>query len=370
MVSESWLPDEWNQSIAHLPNAHLLQTWEWGQIKAQVGWKAEPRLWRDATGRICAAALILQRELRLGGFSAHLNVLYIPRGPLMDWSDAALRRRVLDDLEDYARLKRALFLKLDPEVVLGWNEPGSPEDEVDAVGTAVQRELTERGWRFSSDQIQFRNTVMLDLSGNEEDWLARMKQKTRYNLRLAQRKGVTVRRGGKDDYNDLYRMYAETSVRDGFVIRPQSYYESVWNQYVQLGMACPLIAEVEGKAVAAVFVFWFAGRAWYIYGMSRSQHREKMPNYLLQWEAMRLAKEKDCREYDLWGAPEIFDETDSMWGVYRFKEGLGGKVMRTLGAWDYPASRNWYALYTRLLPKLLGWMRRRGQKRTRQEVGL
>jgi len=370
MVSQSWLPDEWNQLISLLPNAHLLQTWEWGQIKAQVGWKAEPRLWRDAAGHVCAAALILRRELRFGGFSAGFNLLYIPRGPLLDWNDAALRTRVLDDLEDYARLKRALFLKMDPEVVVGWNEPGSPEDVVDLTGSAVQRELAERGWRFSSDQIQFRNTVLLDLSGSEEDWLARMKQKTRYNLRLAQRKGVTVRQGDEADFPELYRMYAETSVRDGFVIRPQMYYESVWKTYMDRGMACPLIAEVDGEAVAAVFVFWFAGRAWYIYGMSRSRHREKMPNYLLQWEAMRLAKEKGCTIYDLWGAPEIFNEVDSMWGVYRFKEGLGGKVMRTLGAWDYPVRAGWYMVFTRLLPKALNWMRRRGQKRTRKEVGL
>ncbi|MEM5776313.1 MAG: peptidoglycan bridge formation glycyltransferase FemA/FemB family protein, partial [Anaerolineaceae bacterium] len=266
--------------------------------------------------------------------------------------------------------KRAMFLKMDPEVVLGWNESGTPEESSEPTGLAVQEDLAQRGWVFSNDQIQFRNTVLLDLHGDEQDWLARMKQKTRYNLRLAQRKGVTVRRGSEADFASLYHMYAETSVRDGFVIRPQDYYESVWHIYMEHGMACPLIAEVDGEPVAAVFVFWFAGRAWYIYGMSRDQHREKMPNYLLQWEAMRLAKEKGCQAYDLWGAPEIFDASDSMWGVYRFKEGLGGKVMRTLGAWDFPARGGWYRVYTRLLPKILDWMRSRGKARTRREVSV
>jgi lipid II:glycine glycyltransferase (peptidoglycan interpeptide bridge formation enzyme) len=104
--------------------------------------------------------------------------------------------------------------------------------------------------------------------------------------------------------------------------------------------------------------------------MSRSAHRERMPTYLLQWEAMRRAKAAGARLYDLWGAPEAFNERDSMWGVFRFKEGLGGQVVRTLGAWDFPARPLLYTLYTRLLPRVLNIMRRRGQARTRQEVAL
>ncbi len=128
----------------------------------------------------------------------------------------------------------------------------------------------------------------------------------------------------------------------------------------------PLIAEVNGDPVAAIFVFYFAGRAYYIYGMSIEAHREKMPNYLLQWEAMRRAKARGCSVYDLWGAPDEFNESDSMWGVFRFKEGLGGKVVRTLGAWDYPASRIWYRTYTQLIPRVLDVMRARGRARTQQ----
>ena len=136
-------------------------------------------------------------------------------------------------------------------------------------------------------------------------------------------------------------MYAETSVRDGFVIRDEGYYRTVWEIFMPKPISSqspisnsfrePLIAEVDGEPVAAIFVFYFAGRAYYVYGMSRNAHREKMPTYLLQWEAMKRAKAKGCSVYDLWGAPDVFDESDSMWGVYRFKEGLGGKVVRTLG---------------------------------------
>jgi lipid II:glycine glycyltransferase (peptidoglycan interpeptide bridge formation enzyme) len=229
----------------------------------------------------------------------------------------------------------------------------------------------------SSDQIQFRNTVIVDLSASEEDILMRMKQKTRYNIRLAERKGVAVRVGKLEDLGRLYRMYAETSVRDGFVIRDENYYMTVWETFMagstvsnlQSPVAIPLIAEVDGEPVAGLFLFMFAGRAYYVYGMSRDKHREKMPTYLLQWAAMKHAKAHGCLTYDLWGAPDVFDESDSMWGVYRFKEGLGGEVVRTLGAYDFAPNKFWYRMYSDVMPRVLDFMRSRGRQKTRQVVG-
>jgi lipid II:glycine glycyltransferase (peptidoglycan interpeptide bridge formation enzyme) len=134
-------------------------------------------------------------------------------------------------------------------------------------------------------------------------------------------------------------------------------------------MAQPLIAEVEGEPVGAVMVFHFARRAWYLYGMSTELHREKMPNYLLQWEAIRYARQQGCICYDLWGAPDEFTETDPLWGVYRFKEGLGGQVVRHIGAWDLPLRPTIYRLYTRTLPHMLNLMRRRGRQQNQSELG-
>jgi peptidoglycan pentaglycine glycine transferase (the first glycine) len=169
----------------------------------------------------------------------------------------------------------------------------------------------------------------------------------------------------------LYKMYAETSVRDGFVIRDENYYMTVWKMFMQSTQpsAVPLIAEVDGEPVAAIFVFMFAGRAYYVYGMSQGVHREKMPTYLLQWEAMKHAKAHGCLTYDLWGAPDVFDESDSLWGVYRFKEGLGGEVVRTLGAYDFAPNKFWYAMYSDVMPRVLDFMRSRGKERTRQTLG-
>jgi lipid II:glycine glycyltransferase (peptidoglycan interpeptide bridge formation enzyme) len=361
-------------------------------VKAKYGWKPIYLAW-DRQGKMkeeknlssfafypSAAALILKRTIPMGGMSARLSILYAPKGPLLDWSNEPLRNHVLNDLQAFARKEGAIFLKIDPDVILGTGIPSSAEDVINHSGQAVMSVLGRRGWRDSSDQIQFKNTVLIDLHPSEEELLARMKQKTRYNIRLAEKKGVTLRIGTQEDFGMLYKMYAETSVRDGFVIRDEEYYKTVWRAFVanessaisnlqSPSFAEPLIAEVEHEPVAAIFIFYFAGRAYYVYGMSRDLHREKMPTHLLQWEAMKRAKAKGCTVYDLWGAPEVFDESDSMWGVYRFKEGLGGKVVRTLGAWDFAPNPFWYKLYAEIIPRVLGLMRSRGKARTKQSLG-
>lgn len=361
-------PRSWNDLIASLPLPHLLQTWEWSQVKARYGWKALPFAWQQPGA---AAAMVLKRTLNLGGFAARINVLYVPKGPNLDWANDALRARVLDDLQSYARRSGAIFIKIDPDVALGTGIPGSPEAVDEAGGTDLRSDLIRRGWVFSRDQIQFRNTVLIDLAASEDEMLARMKQKTRYNVRLAQKRGVTVRTAEPEDLPLLYRLYAETSLRDGFAIRGEDYYQTVWKTFARPDMPRSelLVAEVAGEAVAAVSLFYFAGQAYYLYGMSRDAHREKMPNYLLQWEAMRRARALGCRTYNLWGAPDEFDENDSLWGVFRFKEGLGGYVSRTLGAWDFPTSPLLYRLYTQTLPKIMSVMRARGRVRTRHSLG-
>jgi lipid II:glycine glycyltransferase (peptidoglycan interpeptide bridge formation enzyme) len=160
-------------------------------------------------------------------------------------------------------------------------------------------------------------------------------------------------------------MYAETSVRDGFVIRGREYYEDAWGRFMAAGLAQPLLAEVDGAAVSALVVYRFGRTAWYLYGMSRDLHRDKMPNHLLQWRAIQWARAQGCETYDFWGAPDTFDERDKLWGVWKFKEGFGGQVVRHLGAWDYAPSPVLYRLYTRLLPRVLAVMRRRGRQSTR-----
>jgi peptidoglycan pentaglycine glycine transferase (the first glycine) len=215
--------------------------------------------------------------------------------------------------------------------------------------------LTERGWRYSPDQVQFRNTVHTDLRHTDEELLAGMKQKWRYNIRLAEKRSVRIRQVSPHDAPYLYAMYAETGKRDGFLIREADYYADAWRT---MG-AMAFVAEHPSSAtpLAALVLFRFGARAWYFYGMSRADGREHMPNYLLQWTAMRWARDAGCTVYDWWGAPEQLNEQDPMWGVYRFKEGFGAQFIEGLGAWDFAPSRLLYNTYTRWMPKVRRMLR-------------
>ncbi len=392
--------NDWNARIAGFPGTHVLQTAEWGSIKARYGWQPNYLYWRrlddagqisfshwtpsgtaaadhpDDSSNFAAAALCLIRRVRLLGIPFPLSIAYLPKGPLLDWEDEGLRARILTDIPQFAKEKKALFIKIDPDLQLGTGEPGTPEAQANPVGLSVLDDLQRRGWTYSKEQIQFRNTVLIDLSPDEETLLAQMKQKTRYNIRLSGRKGVTVREGSLNDVDTLYRLYAETAVRDGFVIRDKEYYKSIWDTYIgtrqfddpKQPAARPLIAEVDGLPVAAAVIFRFGPTAWFLYGMSSEMHREKMPNYLLQWEAIKLAKAAGCRSYDMWGAPEVFRPEDTLWGVYRFKDGFQGTISRGLGAWDLPLRPALHRFYSSTLPGILALMRRRGIARTQQAI--
>ena len=330
----------WNQALLKLPGPHVLQSWEWGAFKSRQGWSATRWLVNDSQGTARAAALVLRRQISRLPF----GLLYVPKGPIVDYGDGQASEAILAQLEHLARSRRSVFVKIDPDV--------------DVNDTFFIDRLAERGWR-SSEQIQFRNTMTLDLTQHEETLLAAMKSKWRYNVRLAARRGVTVQPGTIDDLPMLYDMYRETSLRDGFVLRPFQYYRDAWGSFIKSGLAWPLIARVDGDAVAMVIIFRFGDRAWYMYGASLSQHRDKMPNHLLQWEAIRWARSVGCTVYDFWGAPDELAENDPMWGVYRFKQGFGATLVQHIGAYDYVGSRLWYWVYTVVMPRLLNLMRRR-----------
>jgi lipid II:glycine glycyltransferase (peptidoglycan interpeptide bridge formation enzyme) len=345
-------PAEWDGLLHSLPAAHLLQSWTWGELKSRFGWTPFRIAWTDPSGTLSGAAQLLLRTER------GLTLAYCPKGPVVDWGQPALRARLLSDLTGQARAQGAFVLKIDPEVPCG-----------EGPGTAVKAELDEWGWRTAPDPVQFRNTLLLDLRLTDEALLAGMKQKWRYNLRLAQRHGVHVREGGPSDLELLYRMYAETSQRDGFVIRSREYYLDSWRTFMERGQAQPLIAEADGEPVAGLILYWFGKTGWYLYGMSTHLHREKMPNHLLHWEAIRWAKAHGCEAYDFVGAPDKLNEQDPMWGVYRFKEGFGGRFVETIGEWDYPLRPLQYWATRLVLPRLLSVMRVLGRRRLAAETG-
>jgi lipid II:glycine glycyltransferase (peptidoglycan interpeptide bridge formation enzyme) len=183
-----------------------------------------------------------------------------------------------------------------------------------------------------------------------------MKQKTRYNIRLAEKKGVIVRPW--DDLESFHKMMLLTGGRDGFGVHAREYYQRAYELLHPKQMGELLLAEYEGKFLAALFVASYGKRAYYLYGASTDEERNRMPTYLLQWEAMKWAKARGCEEYDLWGVPDEEEPTleanfetrhDGLWGVYRFKRGFGGELKRAAQAMDKVYNLLLYWAYLRFI---------------------
>ncbi len=355
---------DWSSIIQDLPGAHILQSGQWADIKRANQWIPQYLVWKASEGNILAAACLHLKTIPIISRISKACLLYAPRGPILDWTNQELVRQVFDDLERYATQQGAFFLKIDPDVPIAWGV----DAVINPVGAAVKNHLSTRKWIYSQDQLQFRNTILVDLTLPMDALLERMKQKTRYNIRLAERKGVTIRIGVSADLLDLFRMYAETADRDGFIIRTREYYLDVWQRLMMDDMAMPLIAEVQGEPIAALILFRFAKRAYYFYGMSTGKFRDWMPNHLLQWHAIQYAKSHGCDVYDFWGAPDKLDKSDPMYGVFKFKDGFNGRLVHGLGAWDYLARPGWYRFYTKTMPFILDWMRRVARKRVKKEA--
>ncbi len=314
----------WDDFLRRHPEAHLLQTAEWGELKAAFGWDAA----RLALGD--CGAQILFRRLPLG-----LTIAYLPKGPVGEPTS-----EFWDAVDRLCCNRRAVFLKVEPDA---WASPAS---------RATEAWSRFPGFRLSPHNIQPPRTLVVDLTPDEETILARMKQKTRYNIRLATRKGVTVRPW--DDVEAFHRMMVVTGGRDGFGVHSLEYYRRAYELFHPAEMCELFVAEYEGRPLAALMVFARGRRAWYFYGASTNEERNRMPTYLLQWEAMRWAKARACEEYDLWGVPDEDAETleshfterrDGLWGVYRFKRGFGGELRRAAPALDRVYNSLLYHLY-------------------------
>ena len=280
---------EWNARLRELPGAHVLQTWEWGEFKRETtGWQALRLAFLQGSETVAMASIGQRR-------SGPLRVMYAPRGPLLAWGDAAIRAALLDALQDIARRHGALWLKIDPDLAVASGPPGSEDERPHPPGQALVGELEARGWRFSADQVQFRNSIQIDLGASEDELLASFSPNTRRKIRLAERREVQVRVAGVDDLDTLYALYRVTGARDGFLIRPAAYYRRAWGDFFQAGLAHALIAERRGVPLAHVILFHFGERCFYFYGASADEERRRMPNHLLQWEAIRWARSRGSR---------------------------------------------------------------------------
>lgn len=319
---------EWNQFLSRHPNAHLLQSGEWGELKSAFGWKPV----RIVNGNF--GVQILFRKLPLG-----FTVGYIPKA--VNSNQLSVNsEQFWKEVDSVCKRHRAIFLKLEPDL---WADSHLPAGE----GLGV---------RVSPHNIQPPRTLIINIKDDEDAILARMKQKTRYNIRLAEKKGVTVRTW--DDIQAFHKMMLITGERDGFGVHSLEYYRRAYELFRPKDLCELLAAEYEGKPLAALFVARYGKRAYYLYGASTDEERNRMPAYLLQWEAMKWAKARGCEEYDLWGVPDEDEATleanfetrrDGLWSVYRFKRGFGGDLKRAAQAMDRVYNPSLYWAYLKFI---------------------
>lgn len=330
------LADErWNAFVASRGDGHLLQLSQWGALKCRFGWQAE-RIALVQHGEIIAGAQLLVHRLPWGQ-----KMVYVPKGPLVNWHQPKHVKPLLDALAAAGQRWGAAFIKLEPDLL---------DSEY------LEMLLTSYGL-CRGHPVQPRSTIHVPLQDGAEAVLAGMKQKWRYNVRLANRKGISIRQGNAEDVPAFNRLVVETGQRDGFGVHEPAYYEAAFRLFAPDGIACWLLAEYQEQLLAAIVVFALGDKSWYLWGASSDQERQRMPNHRLQWAGMEWAMTQGCKSYDLWGVPDevgqdpeqwgenYAERHDGLWGVYRFKQGFGGHIVRYVGGWDIVLSPLGYRLY-------------------------
>lgn len=310
------------QFVVNHPNGHYLQSPMWAEVKPQWQW-CGMLSYRD--GETVGALSVLIRPLPLG-----FTVLYAPRGPVCDREDESVIAELLAAAKEIAKELRALLLYIDPDET----------DDNAAFHARMARlgfsERSSAGFGNIQPQYVFRLSLIRE---SEEALFYAFSQKTRYNIRLAEKKGVKIARysGAEtvpaDALNAFDALMLITGERDHFIVRGREYFERL---LVSLGDSAQLfMAYLDGEAIAGTICIRYGEKAWYLYGASSNEHRNVMPNYLLQWSMIRYAMACGCTLYDFRGVPGDLDESNPLYGLYRFKKGFAGVHTKFTGLFVY-----------------------------------
>lgn len=312
-------PQQWDEFVIHQPRSHVLQRAPWGILKSEFGWSVT-RIALADEATLVAGAQILLKDLpfRFG------KMAYLPMGPYA-YSDEQLDL-LWEAIDAQLKQEGVAFLKWEPGIFEG----GVPH-------------LDRWGFRETSRTVQPPNTILLDISHSEDDILANMSQNTRRKVRLSERKGIRYYHGTLDDIEVFTHLMNTTGERNEFGVHDTHYYRRAYELFSADHTATLIMAEHEGTPLAGVMAFHQNHTAWYLYGASSNEKRNLMASYGVQWEAIKWAKQHGCDVYDLWGIPDevetsleaqFQDRSDGLWGVYGFKRGFGGEIVRSAGAWD------------------------------------
>jgi peptidoglycan pentaglycine glycine transferase (the first glycine) len=310
--------NDWNRFVAE-HGGGFLQSWEWGKFQESIGRQVyflrDDGFW----------ALVIKYQMPL-----NRNYLYCPHGPVLATNIKTCG--FLEALKDLAKKEKSVFLRIEP------------------CANCTREDLNALCFVKSKD-IQPHKTLVLDLAQKEEELLAKMHEKTRYNIGLAQRRGVAIKNFQfpifNFQFNEFWQLISQTANRQRIKIFPKEYYFKQLQINSDKFQNLLFLAEYQGKAIAANLVNVFGQTATYLHGGSDNEYRALMAPHLLQWEQIKYAKNQGCETYDFWG----FDE--ERWpGVSLFKKGFGGREVQYVGTWDYIFDKKWYTIY-KLARKIL-----------------
>jgi lipid II:glycine glycyltransferase (peptidoglycan interpeptide bridge formation enzyme) len=316
--------EHWDELVAANPDGgQILQSRAWGEFKRAHRW-APRYLVSDEQPSV--AILELRHVVPALG-----QLGYVPKGPGVNSADQL--ETVLSGLREHAG--SAFAIKVEPEI-----------EQSDGAVAALRR----MGLVKARHDVQIsRATIIVDLRPQEDDLLASFKPKCRYNIRLAQRRGVTVLPVplDRDSIDIMYALMASTRDRAGFTLRSKEYFSGYWRLHAAAGQGQLFFASLGDEVLAGVFATFIGAKAWYKDGGSTKEHAAVMAPHLLQWEVMRWLRARGIESYDLVAVPPASELTPShpLFGLYRFKSGFSERITEYLGTWDLPIARRRYAAW-------------------------
>ena len=337
---------EYTEFLESHERCNFQQSLEWGNVK--TNWIKEVVLAEDENHKIIGSICVWIRKMPIFG-----NMMYSSRGPVCDIHDKKVLEQLTDGIKELGKKYNAFVLRIEPDIK---KDDQEFRKIVEEIGYKIKDDAKD-----FKDEIQPRFVFRLDIKGKTEDEvLAGCHQKTRYNIRLAKRKGVVVKEGTREDLKDFHKIMIETGSRDGFIIRSLDYFEKMYDELAPKHMKL-LMAYYEDKPISGIIPIMYGNKTWYLYGASSNQHRNLMPNYLLQWEMIRQAIQNKCDIYDFRGVSGVVDETHPQYGLYRFKKGFGAEFTEFIGEVYWPFKPLTYKLYKiaeKTFRTLRDWKRR------------
>ena len=319
--------EEYTRFLESNERCNFQQSLEWAKVK--TSWKREVILAEDSSKKIIGSLMVWIRKIPIFG-----NIMYSARGPVCDIHNIEVLKQLTEGAKLLAKKYNAIVLRIEPDI---------KSDD-----TSFRNIMLELGYSIKDDAKNFREEIQpryvfrLDTNGKTEDEIFKnFHSKTRYNIRLATKKGVTVKTGTREDLKDFHKIMVTTGLRDGFITRPLEYFERMYDCLGPDHMKI-LMAYYEGKPISGVIPIMYGNKTWYLYGASSNEHRNLMPNYLLQWEMIKIALARKSDIYDLRGVPGIADNSN---GLYRFKKGFGAEYTEFIGEVYIPFKPLTYKLY-------------------------